>query len=494
MRPVALLLTFLMLLAPMAGCISSEELPAPMTEDEVMDGVWVTGGDGLPVDVAPFDTTYYVNDVGQQGPEPSIGVTSSGCIFFIALEKVTRSCDSGETWVNTVEGDLTQAPSTSDPWGWVDPDTDRIFNVQMVGLATTWIGWSDDDGETWLGNPHDSGPVPLNDHIKLATGPWTDSGYGAIGSPVYDSAVYFCYNKLAGIFCYTSLDGGATFAVGSQAFGLVTTNGGLHGAISSAPDGTVYVPPRVATPTLVISKDNGLNWEEKTMGEDVGTPNPRKNSEMAADTESNGYHVWTGGDQGVYMSRSTDSGESWEQTSLRISPVEVVSSVFPQIIAGDPGRMAVAYLGSEDAGAIGVPDLDGNPWDGNAHYATANVTYHLYVTYSLNALDENPVFQTVRVTQDPVQVGSICLNSGDCRDIGGSNRNLLDFNDIVIDAEGRIFIAITDGCTGDCATKDVPTPEDSRDRLGTLVYLASGPSLLADVGELTPLVAGNATA
>ena len=494
MRPVALLLTFLMLLAPMAGCISSEEPPAPVTEEEVIDGVWVTGRDGLPVDVEPFDTTYYVNDVGQQGPEPSIGVTSSGCIFFIALEKVMRSCDSGETWVNTVEGDVTQAPSTSDPWGWVDPDTDRIFNVQMVGLATTWIGWSDDDGETWLGNPHDSGPVPLNDHIKLATGPWTDSGYGAIGSPVYDSAVYFCYNKLAGIFCYTSLDGGATFAVGGQAFGLVTTNGGLHGAISSAPDGTVYVPPRVPTPTLVVSKDNGLNWEEKTMGEDVGTPNPRKNSEMAADTESNGYHVWTGGDQGVYMSRSTDSGDSWEQTSLRISPVEVVSSVFPQIIAGDPGRMAVAYLGSEDAGALGVPDIDGNPWDGNAHYATANVSYDLYVTYSLNALDENPVFQTVRVTQDPVQVGSICLNSGDCRDIGGSNRNLLDFNDIVIDAEGRIFIAITDGCTGDCATKDVPTPEDSRDRLGTLVYLASGPSLLADVGELTPLVAGNATA
>ncbi|MGB0152011.1 MAG: sialidase family protein [Candidatus Poseidoniaceae archaeon] len=493
MRPTALLLTFLMLLAPMAGCISSEEPPAPVVDDEVLDGVWVTGGDGLPVDVEPFDTTYYINDVGQQGPEPSIGVTSSGCIFFIALEKVMRSCDSGETWVNTVEGDVTQAPSTSDPWGWVDPLTDRIFNVQMVGLATTWIGWSDDDGETWLGNPHDSGPVPLNDHIKLATGPWTDSGYGAIGSPVYDTAVYFCYNKLAGIFCYTSLDGGATFAVGGQAFGLVTTNGGLHGAISSAPDGTVYVPPRVATPTLVVSKDNGLNWEEKTMGEDVGTPNPRKNSEMAADTESNGYHVWTGADQGVYMSRSTDSGESWEQTSLRISPVDVVSSVFPQIIAGDPGRMAVAYLGSEDAGALGVPDIDGNPWDGNAHYATANVSYDLYVTYSLNALDENPVFQTVRVTQDPVQVGSICLNSGDCRDIGGSNRNLLDFNDIVIDSEGRIFIAITDGCTGECATKDVPTPEDSRDRLGTLVYLASGPSLLADVGELTPLVAGNAT-
>ena len=88
MRPTALLLTFLMLLAPMAGCIGSEEPPAPVVEEEVIDGVWVTGGDGLPVDVEPFDTTYYINDVGQQGPEPSIGVTSSGCIFFIALDGI----------------------------------------------------------------------------------------------------------------------------------------------------------------------------------------------------------------------------------------------------------------------------------------------------------------------------------------------------------------------------------------------------------------------
>ena len=88
----------------------------------------------------------------------------------------------------------------------------------MMGLATTWIGWSDDDGETWLGNPYDSGPIPLNDHIKLGSGPWTDSGYGGLGqfSPLYSEAVYFCYNKLAGIFCYTSYDGGATFPTGGR--------------------------------------------------------------------------------------------------------------------------------------------------------------------------------------------------------------------------------------------------------------------------------------
>ena len=30
-----------------------------------------------------------------------------------------------------------------------------------------------------------------------------------------------------------------------------------------------------------------------------------------------------------------------------------------------------------------------------------------------------------------IQIGSICLNSGDCRDIGGSNRNLLDFTNVM---------------------------------------------------------------
>mgnify|MGYP003306807385 CR=1 FL=1 len=48
-----------------------------------------------------------------------------------------------------------------------------------------------------------------------------------------------------------------------------------------------------------------------------------KNGEIATDTESNAYNVWVGNDQGVYMSRSTDSGESWEQESTRISPVAV---------------------------------------------------------------------------------------------------------------------------------------------------------------------------
>jgi hypothetical protein len=488
MRSLAMVMTLLFFGAALSGCFGNDDGPKSPAEAGLADGYFITGTDGMPVDAAPLELNFTTSVVGETGPEPSIGVTSSGCMFFIAMEKPMRSCDFGETWENVA--DITQAPFTSDPYGWVDLATDRVFNIHMMGLESTWIGWSDNDGASWMGNPHDSGPLPLNDHIKLATGPWVDSGYGIPGqlSPAYEQAVYFCYNKLAGIFCYTSFDGGASFEVGGQIYGLATSNGGLHGAITAAPDGTVYVTPRVATPTVILSKDNGLTWDTRTMGEDVNTPNPRKNSEVATDSESNAYHIWTGADSGVYMSTSTDSGESWQQTSMRITPVEVISTTFPQIDAGDPGRIAFTYLGSEDADVLNTTDLDGNPWDGNPHYATANVTYNLYITYSLNALDENPIFHTYRVTDDPVQIGAICLNSGDCRDIGGSNRNLLDFNDLHIDLEGRVYVAFADGCTGDCASMENPQPADSRSRMGTAIYLNRGPSLFEATGELPALV------
>ena len=482
---------FFMIATSLSGCLNNDISNDSFVVEEVIipDGTFITNSTGMSIEGTPLEMDFYFSNVGEQGAEPSIGVTSSGCIFFIAFEKPMRSCDYGETWVNTADG--TQAFFTNDPYGWVDPITDRVFNIHMMGLWTTWIGWTDNDGQSWEANPHDSG-APVNDHIKLGSGPWTDEGYGiggGVSSGIYETAVYFCYNKLAYISCYTSFDGGASFEVGGDLVGIATANGGLHGAITSAPDGTVYLPPRVATPSIIFSKDNGLTWEERTMGQDVGTPNPRKNGEVATDTDSNAYNVWVGEDQGVYMSRSIDSGETWEQTSIRISPVEVISATFPHTSAGDPGRIAIAYLGSENASALGQPDLDGNPWNGNAHYTPSNVTHYLYVTYSLNALDENPVFHTQRLSPDPVQVGSICLNSGDCRsDDGGSNRNLLDFNDLHIDLEGRVYIGFADGCTGTCASGNETTPANSRDRLGSVYYLANGPSLYESVGNLTQLI------
>ena len=43
-----------------------------------------------------------------------------------------------------------------------------------------------------------------------------DMGQLQINPAAWETAAYFCYNKIAGIFCYTSFNGGATFEVGGQ--------------------------------------------------------------------------------------------------------------------------------------------------------------------------------------------------------------------------------------------------------------------------------------
>jgi PKD repeat protein len=437
------------------------------------------GNDVRSAEVQVLATTslphFRLSPVGASGAEPSVGITSSGCIFFAAFEDVRRSCDAGASW-SSVAGPLS-SPVSFDPYLWVDPVTDRVFDVQMIYLACTWISFTDDDGASWVGNPMDCGTIPVNDHIKLGSGPWVGTEHPLNENPVYPRAVYFCMNKLVTVECCTSVDGGLTFTICRPA-----GSGGLHGAISTAPDGTVFVPPRSETPSIHISRDNGVTWSTVTMpGAD--TPEPRKNSEVAADVESNAYHTWVGADMGVRLASSTDVGRTWS-ASLRASPPEVISATFPQIDAGDPGRIAIAYLGSEDAHLLGTPDIDGDPWDGNPHTAPEGVRYHLYVTFSLDALAPEPAFVTVKATKDPVQVGSICISSGDCRDIGGSNRNLLDFNDLHIDREGRVHVAFADGCTGACADDHDPKPGDSRDDAGTVAILWTGPSLYAAFGDL----------
>ena len=173
MRNRALFLAFMVLSLPLSGCFGEEEVVSqPVIEVQDDPRIFVTDKTGADLDIEPLNMTFQFSDVGETGKEPSIGITSSGCIFFIAMEKVMRSCDGGLTWDET-QDPVMCSPTTSDPYGWVDPITDRVFGVQMIGLETSWICWSDDDGETWLGNPHDSGTTPLNDHIKLASGPWT---------------------------------------------------------------------------------------------------------------------------------------------------------------------------------------------------------------------------------------------------------------------------------------------------------------------------------
>ena len=63
--------------------------------------------------------------------------------------------------------------------------------------------------------------------------------------------------------------------------------------------------------------------------------------------------------------------------------------------------------------------------------------------------DGGATWVTVNATpNDPVQRGVVCTNGTACPD---GTRNLLDFNDLTVDKEGRVLAAVADGCvTADC--------------------------------------------
>src|ERR1044072_6995925 len=97
MRTLAALAVLLLL----SGCLSG---PKAQPEPPV----------ATPADAAA--ATFFVHDVGEQGAEPSIGVTSDGAIFFQAFQKTMKSTDGGRAWANT--NAPSSAPPTLDPYMW----------------------------------------------------------------------------------------------------------------------------------------------------------------------------------------------------------------------------------------------------------------------------------------------------------------------------------------------------------------------------------------
>ena len=128
--------------------------------------------------------------------------------------------------------------------------------------------------------------------------------------------------------------------------------------------------------------------------------------------------------------------------------------VFPQVVAGDDDRAAFMFIGTPTSGDF---------------QDTANFhgVWHMYIA---TTYDGGQTWTTVDTTpNDPVQIGSICAKGPTC----GSDRNLLDFNDLKMDYEGRIVGAYADGCVG-CTSAST-----SRSDLAAIVRQSGGKRLLA---------------
>ncbi len=415
----------------------------------------------------PFfaSATYY--GTGWDTFEPTIGVTSSGAIFFTNYNglgdgtHIIRSKDWGQTWEDVgpfgMSDDQGQTPNSNDPYLYVDKFNDRLVKFDMHALTAMFVEYSDDDGETW------STPFPVEgyyapqDHQSIASMPHENA---IVGDVVY----VYCINTgspALGAQCSRSLDGGHTWD--PQRIGYPTESfgnqcSGLHGHVAGGSDGSIYRGnPSCEGPAVYASHDGGYTWSEHTITTEVGMQQGWHSHEVATAVDEGGnvHATWISTDMMPWYAYSRDQGMTWSQPMMVAAP-GVNESGFPTIFAGDEGRVVIGYIGE-------VNDVENEN-------ATGGVGWGGYMAILTNAFEERPLITSVVVNSpdDPLDVTSDCGNVR-CGGFG-------DFIDVELDDAGRPWIALAHNAAG-----------FEEAIVGTLT---EGPALYGDIVALDSLPPG----
>jgi PKD repeat protein len=428
------------------------------------------------------------------GGEPSIGVNwLTGKVMYLASFSAVRvgfdDCPSParDTWTNT----NVPAAASLDPIMFTDhtrasgnTTPNRTFVSQLTGQDSTTF-FTDDDGASYL--PSQGGGIPSGvDHQTIGAGPYHSP---LAATPVYPNAVYYCSQDIATAFCARSDDGGVTFGAGVPIYNATQCTG-IHGHVKSAPDGSVYVPNRSCggQAAVVVSKDNGITWAVKPVPTSsttgflvdpsvgVGTNNVGKPGAQVSNTIYLGYQA-SNSHPRVAVSRT--QGDTWTNDQDVGATFGIQNSTFPELVAGDDNRAAYAFYGTTVAGNYTdqATFLQSAPW-------------HLYIA---TTFDGGLSWTTVDATpNDPVQRGSICnLGTTACMRTP-NDRNLLDFMDETVDAQGRTMVGYPDGCVGACVNGTVNSyvalASIARQSGGKRLFAANDPNPVEPVAPAPPRV------
>ena len=414
--------------------------------------VVATAGQAAKPSALPVFTNYEAPaGLGDRAGEPTLGINpKTGAVLFQAYTETLRvtgmKAGGKATW--ELGSFPVPQPRSFDPILRTDPDTGRAFTSQLL-LACSQGAFTDDDGKSFTLS-QGCGVGSAFDHQTVGFGPYVEGGpLAALKNPVtnYPNVVYYCAQDVVSAKCSMSTDGGVTFPTTSLVYSTAECQlGGIFGHIKAAPDGTVYLPPRYCPDLaageyqtgVAVSEDNGVTWDVRevpgSVYGDAGHPS------TAAGRNGDVYLGWGGPrdgktvfDSGPPMAAlSKDKGKTWTTPVNVGKDANIANTRFPVMVAGDAGRAAFGYLGSTTGGNGGDPAFKGR-WD-------------LYVSFTQ---DFGKTWRTVLATPEhPVQVGPVCTSGTTC----GASRNLLDFNDMVIDpATGRVIVALADGCPGTAA-------------------------------------------
>jgi PKD domain len=314
--------------------------------------------------------------------------------------------------------------TTADPILVTDQSTGRTFVSNLTTGPNALFAFSDDDGSTWT----QASVAPPNggiDHESIGTGPYP--GQLAGQNPLYPNAVYYCSQADATDTCSRSDSGGLQFGPGVPADNTVAGCHSLNGHVKVAPNGTVYLPVNNCGTSQggAVSTDSGVTWNQFLVpNSGAGNSDPS----IGIDKDNTAYYCYAKNNGGAHVAVSHDGGQTWTDDHDIGASVGVVQAVFPEAVAGDPGRASCGFLGTD------------TPGDWQSTSFTGRWYLFIATTY-----DGGKTWTTVNATpNDPVQgAGGICLKGISC---SGQNRNLLDFNEVTIDDRGRVLFGYDDGC------------------------------------------------
>lgn len=372
-------------------------------------------------------------DPSRTGAEPGIDVAPNGCIFIHAIgdKSLWRRCPLDTIFHRaSVPGFVI---SGLDAEVAIDPNGVVFFSDLWLGSASLLA--SRNGGLTWTINNPVSLLPPVDDRQWLATlGP----GEVALVTNQIPGGITFTRCALppavlnAPVACApTALvaPAAARFCVCPPGQPAVSADG-QHVVIpyfairNLNPD----PPPPIETDLVIeaaVSHDRGLTWTTETVARSTGEPGIFPVA--AFDTAGNAYVTWAGqrsAAQGweVWLARSLDEGATWDAATFRVSAGG--TNVMPWIAAAGPGQVALAWYHSDQA----------------RHPESVTADWFLDFASSANMDQPAPTVARARAAPEPLHTGDLSISGLQ----GDADRDLLDFLQVALDAQGMAHIAFAD--------------------------------------------------
>ncbi len=396
-----------------------------------------------------YDNFVPPSTLGQRAGEPTIGLNwATGRAMFMASLQTLRVTFNDSVSPSTATWEKKSAPNTSilsfDPLLFTDTATNRTFVSQLLPSKISLMSFTDNDGDTWT--PSQGAGINSGvDHQTIGGGPYAKNADGSlkggavqlpgVDGKIYPNAIYYASQDIGLAEIARSDNGGLTFGVAVPMYD-VTQCTGIHGHIKVSAKGTVYVPNKSCggQQAVLVSNDNGLTW---TIRKIPGSTSGRSDPSVGIGEDGTIYVGYGNGDGKARIVVSHDEGKTWENDQDAGYYQGINRSVFPAVTAGDSDRAAYFFIGSTTTSGIAATGGDQtSPYVDAVWYGFISTTY-----------DGGKTWVTVNATpNDPVQRGVICTIGTTCPD---GTRNLLDFNDMEVDKQGRAVAAVADGCITD---------------------------------------------